>query len=411
MRPLRPRARFLLTPVALLLLVLGHAGCVSLESPGYGEAPVYLTWQGDTSTTMTVSTLTPGTDAVLWLHYGEEEAHGELGRYAHRVPATTQVVELPERTREVHSAELQGLDPGRKYFFQFSDGDTPMGAEAAFRTLLPDTRDLRFIVGGDMGTFQRTRRLLRHAAKTDPMFAIIGGDIAYANADPGDVDRWDRWFRNWHRTMRTSDGCLVPIIAAIGNHEVRTGPSGEPEAPFYLSFLPQGGGTYFSRRLGNAAVVHVLDSGHVTPVEGAQTAWLAQALENTPASLHQFAVYHVPMYPCHRAFDDRRSVVERENWLPLFDAYGLALGFEHHDHALKRTHPLRGGEVTPGGTVYLGDGCFGMPPRRIEQQDLGYLAHAGRSPHFWRVEVSGPRIVCAAIGLDGRTLDRYTREE
>ena len=277
--------------------------------------------------------------------------------------------------------------------------------------LFVDTQNLYYAARDGHGRHVDYARLLEHAAATDPMFGIVGGDIAYANGNVGKVGRWDGWLENWCETMVTREGCLVPIVAAVGNHEVNDEvEAGWQRAPFFFGFLPQGDRSFFSRRFGQDTVVHVLDSGHVADFGGDQLAWLEETLEATADRPHQFAVYHVPMFPSHRSFEDGRSEKERALWMPLFDRYGLDIGFENHDHTLKRTVPLKGGAVAPDGTVYLGDGSFGVWPRKPDPDGRWYLEHASGDPHFWSVVVTGDRIVCEAIGQDGRVLDRYERE-
>lgn len=43
------------------------------------------------------------------------------------------------------------------------------------------------------------------AAQLDPRFAILGGDLAYANALPTCYRVWDKWFDMWEENMITRD--------------------------------------------------------------------------------------------------------------------------------------------------------------------------------------------------------------
>jgi hypothetical protein len=65
---------------------------------------------------------------------------------------------------------------------------------------------------------------------------------------------------------------------------------------------------------------------------------------------HLFPVYHVPGYPSVRAFDGATSAQVREHWAPLFERAGVRVAFENHDHAYKRTHPIRAGAATRPGS-------------------------------------------------------------
>ena len=43
------------------------------------------------------------------------------------------------------------------------------------------------------------------AAQLDPRFALLGGDLAYANALPTCYRVWDKWFDMWEENMITRD--------------------------------------------------------------------------------------------------------------------------------------------------------------------------------------------------------------
>ncbi|EPR65884.1 hypothetical protein ADICYQ_5029 [Cyclobacterium qasimii M12-11B] len=53
------------------------------------------------------------------------------------------------------------------------------------------------------------------------------------------------------------------------------------------------------------------------------------------------AVYHVPAYPSARAFTGTTQTMIREHWVPLFEKSSIQLVFENHDHAYKRTYPIK----------------------------------------------------------------------
>lgn len=392
-----------ITPAAIAGLLLMLSGCVST-----GRDHVYLTWQGDTSTTMTVNFHTDAAPLETTVFYDTEPHGAKLRAYPNKAKGTAAHFASPKGDRYINSVELTGLEPGATYYFAI--GKTapakpgPQG-EYKFRTIPDNGADIRFITGGDMGAWARPRMLLAEAAQFDPLFGVVGGDIPYANGKRKNVHLWDRWLNNWQDTMVTSDGCLVPMVLAIGNHETNDEYSAPLEkAPFYYAWLPQGGKTYFARQFGPDVALFVLDSDHIVP-HAEQAAWLAQQLEQHENAQHKFAVYHVPLYPSHRDFDGGNSAAGREHWLPLFDQYRLEAAFENHDHTHKRSKPLRNNEVAEGGTVYFGDGCFGVPARSIDNKGAWYLETASSTPHFWVVEVSGADTRYRAVDVHGQVFD------
>ncbi len=317
---------------------------------------------------------------------------------------------LPGGARHVYRAGLAGLAPGATYHFQVRGADGSQTAPQRFT--LPDGKaPLRFIEGGDLGTDKVVREMLTAAAATDPSFIVLGGDLAYANADPDNLYRWDAFFAMWCEHLVTPDGDLIPAVAGIGNHDVNpdVGQEDAQRAPYYRAFFgPPEGPVYFTRHAGELAAFFMLDTEYLHPIEGAQTDWLAGQLEAHADAAYTFAVYHEPLFPVHARFDNPEAVLGRAHWVPHFDTLRLTAAFEHHDHALKRTHPIYAGHIAERGTVYVGDGCVGMAPRTTDQQDAWYLAHAASKRHFWVVELDAAMAKLRAVGEGGVTLDAFT---
>ena len=386
---------------------------VLLAVPGTAQADgaprhVYLTWQGDTSTTMTVVYHTfgaePGPSVVRYgLDTGETDGYPFKARGAsHQIP------DLDE-DRHVHVVELAGLEPGARYRF-VAGGEGRESVPRAFRTVPDDGRPVRFVTGGDLGVSDEVLRLHRHAAAYEPQFALVGGDVAYVNGDLDAVGRWDAWFDQWTEGMVTPSGLTVPLVVAVGNHEVQGGYLGGVEAaPFFFGFFPQtpreAPRSYFRRTFGPDVVVYALDTGHVVEHGGAQAAWLDRQLAADAAVPHRFALYHVPLYPSHRAYDGENSARGRAAWAGIFDRHGLTAAFENHDHTFKRTHPLRGDSVDAAGVLYLGDGAWGRGDRPVDLSQRWYHAKAGSLRHVWVVDADADGVTYRAFDLDGRLLD------
>jgi len=361
---------------------------------------VYLVVAGDGRTAMTVQFHTAeAMDSIV--HYGltptESPAQSEFTAKgsAHQIPGLAD-------GRYIHAVELTGLTPATTYYFRTSSGKT-----GHFRTL-PDG-DLRALFGGDLGVLPLEAMVLKAAAKQNPDVAVLGGDIAYANGDLKNIGLWDMWFTRWETLMLREDGAMIPMIVAIGNHEVNKSEDPDPtvRAPFYFGFFAQGGKTSFTRDLGPHARLIALDTGHITP-HAEQVDFLKTSLEAAEGMPFVFATYHVPFYPSHRSYDDSRSEAGRTHWQPLFDAHDLSIGFEHHDHTFKRTKPIRAGEVNPEGTLYLGDGSMGVAVREINNGDAWYIEKAESKAHFWIADISAEKVHCRAVDHFGQQFDEVT---
>ena len=394
----------------LSVVVSGLFSLALLGDVAQAQAPrhVYLTWRGDPATTLTVNAQTLEGDPGLAVRYDTEPRGGDPEAYRYRAAGTAHQVEGLPDGRSVHWIDLTDLTPDGPVYFVVGSDARGFSAEVAARTLPDDDRPVRFAAGGDLGVGDEMRRLLRAAAARDARFALVGGDIAYVNGDLGRVETWDVWLDAWQADMVTPDGFAIPMVLAVGNHEVRGGYLGGPErTPFYLGFFAQPGNpSYFRFPIGTNAVVYVLDTGHVVPHE-TQTEWLSERMAADRDVPFRFATYHIPLYPSHRPYDGRSSELGRAHWGPVFDRHRLTAAFENHDHTLKRSKPLRAGAVDPEGTLYFGDGAWGRGDRTVDLSPRWYLDKAGANRHVWLVDVAADGVVYRAVDVDGHEIDVY----
>ena len=390
---------------APFLFVAAGVLFVSGDAVAVEPLHVYLTWQGNPSTTMTVTfqTETPLESPRVW--YGEGAGAGDTANYPETEDASTHEMQFREM-RYIHSAELTGLKPNTRYYFVAGDGAEMKSREYQFVTIPDGDEPIRFITGGDMDVVKGARDILAVAGGLEAMFCVVGGDLAYANGDLRNYRKWDRWLSNWTEFLTSDEGQLMPMVLAVGNHEVVDG-YGQPKenAPFFFGYFPQGGESYFARQFGKSLLFCVMDSGHIASQEE-QAEWLDGLFEEQGDAPHKMAIYHVPMYPSHRAYEDERMVRARTHWLPVFDEHHLDVAFENHDHAYKRTPRLKGDRIDPEGTLYLGDGCFGVVPREVDVELRWYEEKAAGVPHVWAVTAGPQGIVCEAVGLTGEVFDR-----
>lgn len=393
--------------IALTLVLLAFVG-LAHAAPSH----VYLTYSDAPETTVDVNIILPRQVDEAVVYYDTTDRGDDVTTYAHETKAvyTRTPMELSDR-RALYVATLTGLKPGTIYHFLVDEKKYGPSKPRAFKTLPGGTAPFRFVNGGDMGVDDFVVPLLTLAGQTDPDFAIIGGDIAYVNGLLGGYNQWDKWLENWDKHMVTTDGRMIPIVTAIGNHETNRFETDDPSlnAPWYVSlFGRQGDAVYFERKFGDNFAFFSLDSGHLTPHDGAQAAWLSNALKANQAVKYKFAAYHIPLYPAHRPYDGDASAAGRTHWGPLFDQYGLTVALEHHDHVMKRTKPIKGDKVAEQGTIYVGDGCFGRGARTIDPHPRWYNAVESAIPHFWVVDVTDTGLAFKAIDHEGSTRDEFT---
>lgn len=394
----------------IVRLISSLAVCAFLAFSAAAEPRhIYLTYSGAPESTIDINIVSESKVKSMSVYFDTTPRHEERGAYARQIEAT--YVPSPMSLadgRALYVAPLTDLAPGTVYSFVAGEESFGYSRELKFRTLPGGKAPLRFVNGGDMGADGRARTILKVASTYNPDFAVLGGDLAYENGMLGAGELWDAWLDNWHNYMRRTDGCLVPILTCIGNHEVNKTEYEDPmlRSPWYLSlFGRQGEKPYFSRQVGDNMAFLMLDSGHLEPVDGAQTAWLAAELEKFKDLPHLFAVYHVPMYPAFGKYEGEVAAQMRETWGPLFDRYGLRIGFEHHDHVAKRTKPIFNKQVAEKGTVYIGDGAMGRESRDVDRELRWYSAMEESTVHCWIVDVDEKGVKLQAVNRTGEVFD------
>lgn len=375
------------------------------------QETIYLTWQQSPSTTMTIQWISSFQEKQSVVVYRTRQNEQEWQK------VTGEILEFPQASQYlIHRVELKNLQSNTEYVFRV----VPYREEYHFLTAPAHLeKELRFVVGGDMyhDGIPTLIKTSQKAAQTSPLFALIGGDISYAVKSSSVsyqlIDRWIDWIKVWHTYMVTPQGFLIPVISAIGNHDLIGGFDQTPaQATVFSALFPMPG-----KRIYNVLdfppylSIMILDSGHANPIAGQQTNWLRNVLSERQHVTHRIAIYHVPAYPSIRDHQNKYSSDIRSNWVPLFEQWGVQAAFEHHDHAYKRTHPLLKGRIHPAGVVYLGDGGWGVDkPRKYKGRRLcPYLAKFASARHFITVTLTPFQQQYKSINDQGQILDEYVQ--
>lgn len=354
---------------------------------------LYLSWYSDPSTTM----------AIQWHTTLEEESDAieiqEMGKEWRKVKGS----HLSLGDRFVHQTLLDNLNPDTEYSFRLADDP----AIYKFRTI-PQTlkNPFRFAVGGDLyQTPDLFRKMCRAVKNKDPLFVVIGGDIAYAiNKNPFKLrstpkKQWFSFLQEWKEEMIAPEGQVIPFLIVPGNHDL----SPEHADLFFDLFAFPERKLYRTIDFGDYLSLILLDSDIFDPIEGEQTEWLEQTLRSHSEFPFQFAVYHMAAYPSVYSYTGEIPQRIRTYWCPLFDKYNLPAAFENHNHAYKRTFPIKNNQINDSGVVYLGDGCWGALPRATKS--AWYLAKRERKNNVFVIELSQESAKIEAVGLQEELID------
>lgn len=385
---------------------------ISLEVKSQNEPlAILLTWTKDPTNTMSIDwhTLEKQPQQLYYREKGASEWQ--------RVESRTHP--FPFSDRIIHRVGLEKLKPGTSYQIKIEKDEKVY----FFNTMPSNTNSgpIRIVIGGDtMHEKEMLERTNSQVLKYDPHFVVMGGDLAYENGKAEGIGKVYEWLDGCKKTLITEGNRIIPIIVGLGNHEVVGGyysaekfngnnEDREKHAPYFFNlFAFPGQPGYNVLDFGNYLSLFILDSGHTNPIRGKQTEWLASELKKRKDFLHIIPVYHVPAYPSVREFNGALSEDIRANWLPLFEKHKVKIAFENHDHAYKRTFPIKGRKVDEQGIVFFGDGAWGVKVREVHSVDeTWYLKQALSQRHFILLTIEGSHQQLTVVNEDGEIIDTY----
>jgi hypothetical protein len=281
-----------------------------------------------------------------------------------------------------HHAAITGLHPGTEYLYAAGhDGADPHFA--TFATAPRGRAPFTFTSFGDQGTPTTGKLYTPPAGVTianppfvndnlgspaagdttagvelvQPLFHLFNGDLCYANLA---ADRVRTWSDFWENNTRSAQH--RPWMPSAGNHENErgNGPIGFRAYQTYFSLPKVSGqtettkGMWYSFTVGSVKVISLnnddicYQDGGDSYVRGysgqAQRKWLEQELAATRRNrdidwivvcMHQVAISTADKF-------NGADLGVRQEWLPLFDRYGVDLVVCGHEHHYERSHPIRG---------------------------------------------------------------------
>ncbi|MFM7374798.1 MAG: hypothetical protein ACKO39_06575, partial [Chthoniobacterales bacterium] len=318
---------------------------------------------------------------------------------------------------------ITGLNPGTIYEFQV-DGYTET---FRFKTMPADlTQPVKFAAAGDADIGPDADAMAAAIAARDPAFLAMIGDHAYEDSRAANFWMWERYLQSYFSNLRAPDGRLIPIVAAVGNHEIYNGwgeyhPDFQNTADWRLRY-----GSYFFRYFafpganqpygvldfGSYLSLILLDTEHASALisgSDAQTQWLSARLNERRSVRHLLPMYHVPAYPSVQGLADPIPTRIPAHWLPLFENAGVHLTFENHDHAYKRTKPmLNGVSGVADGIVFAGDGAWGVDLRTPDASRT-YLQGTQSRHHAFLVTISNNGRTIEAVDKAGVVFDSFSQ--
>jgi 3',5'-cyclic AMP phosphodiesterase CpdA len=335
---------------------------------------VHLQFGSDASREVVVSWFTPQSVARPRVLLGNAE-----DGFGRTTPADTVTYKDAASGTEVfvHHARLDGLRPDTEYLYAaVHEGTTPM--IASFRTAPRGRAPFTFTSFGDQGTptlgklgtsstgspIYVNDNLGSPAAgdtvtgieRVAPLFHLVNGDLCYANLANDRVRTWSDWFINNSRSAR-----FRPWMPAAGNHEneLGNGPIGYGAYQTYFTVPApdtdrEVKGLWYAFTAGSVRVIS-LNNDDVCYQDGGNSyvrgysageqrrflaAELASARADRDIDWIVVVMHQVVVSTADKFNGADRGI--REEWVPLFDQYGVDLVVCGHEHHYERSHPIRG---------------------------------------------------------------------
>ena len=336
-------------------------------------------WTNDPATTMTIGwNQISGNSPTLYYDIYEHGSNSQSYSWSQNPDRKVRAKGMNN-----HFVRLRGLQPNTVYYFVIVDCDG-VSEPMSFRTA-PDHpyERISIIAGGDSRNHRTGRKNANKlVSKLRPHCVMFGGDMTGSDK----AREWKYWFDDWQYTMG-EDGRLTPLIVARGNHEYSN------ESIVNL-FDVENNKVYYALNIGgNLLRIYTLNS--LIASGGDQGAWLRDDLSRSDQMTWKFAQYHFAIRPHTRAKREQNG--QYKNWGIPFHEYGVNMVVESDAHTVKTTWPIRP-TSEPGnqmgfirddqtGTVYVGEGCWGAPLRR-NNDDKKWTRNSGSFNQFKWIFVS-----------------------
>jgi hypothetical protein len=348
-------------------------------------------WREDPTSTMTIGwNQISGSEPVV---YYDTNDHGkDVLTYSYSI-----FPEVQNNSKGMlnNFARLRDLLPGTVYYFVIQDSEG-CSERMSFRTA-PDHpfERLSIIAGGDSRNYREARQKANSlVAKLRPHCIMFGGDMTGGD----NAKQWNAWFDDWQLTI-TPEGHLTPVIITRGNHEY----SNQTLVDLFDIATKD---AYYALSLGGDLLrVYTLNS--LIPSGGNQKDWLEEDLKASQDHSWRIAQYHYAIRP-HTAKKSERNNQLRD-WAPLFEKYKVKMAVESDAHCVKWTYPIRPSRAQGSdegfirddeqGTVYVGEGCWGAPLRR-NNDDKIWTRNSGSFNQFKWIFIDQDRIEVRTVKTD-----------
>ncbi|HOG44682.1 MAG TPA: metallophosphoesterase family protein [bacterium] len=404
-----------------------------VEERVLGDSPepewVRLSWQSNPAISMTVTWTTRDSSAdkmtkstILRVSKNEDMSdYIEINKdNSGSMIGSARTLPFSSAWRTVHTAEICGLDPDTKYYYQVggigADSTENFSETYHFRTA-PDPRlpaeDIKFTfiaMGDSRGAPDRLARTMQGAMSKDPLFISFGGDFV---DDGTSQKQWDDLFEACKDVLP-----YIPVLSVVGNHEKNA-------VNYYAQLALPGNERWYGMVVGNAVFVNLEDCWSGAGMAGSYgiacngTMTLDKSIGETQKQFMntlfgansalpwKFVVHHRPTYSETTDLTHGGSFNSdlKSLWNPVYEQYNVTMVFSGHDHFYQRHKPLIGGNVVDNaaGVHYIV--TAGAGASLYDVKNAGTVAVTKSAIHYVAVNIDGKNIDMESVELNSDSGD------
>ena len=339
-----------------------------------------------------------------WLEYGPMGKCNQL-----------MAISAPSR---MHRFVLHGLTPNTQFCYKAyvnnnSGNGVQDGMEGTFKTLFtPERKIVNFLVVGntsaqvDVDTSEIKKTMARNMANYESDFLVHTGNISSSGLAQDETVQFFEPYRGLLKNM--------PLVVAIGSDEYGPDANNSDGKGFLAAHykanhtMPWSAGTpnYYYFDTANARII-VIDTNNLYGAlqapridkQSPQYEWLKNTLAKAGADKWKIVVMHHPVYSSGST-DDLLSAF----LAPLFEAHQVKLVIQGHQGAYERTRPIRKGEPSRSGPIYVtvgGSGKFFEENSYDNAWGSKYLA----LPHFSHIKIVDRKLSLRTYTHDNKLID------
>ncbi len=331
---------------------------------------LHLSWQHDTTTTMTVSWYTEvSTDSNV--QYGLDDSYGD------QVEGTAAIW---------HHVEASGLAPDTIYHYRVGDGET-WSRDYTFKTGTTG-KYTKFVAWGDSRHNREERKeIMRTIKLLEIDYTMFSGDLV---DDGYETPQWYDWFTDMAPLLRS-----VPFMSIMGTHE-------QNSSIYYDAFAFPGKEEYFSFNYGP---IHFIclhsDPAYYGETFDEQIDWLLDDLALYQDYDWKIVMLHRPPYSSSDKYKQGLYDDIQDLLVPIFEENNISMVISGHDHFYER---LQKNNIT-----YVITGGAGAPLYKdVEALIIEESVYAESAYHAVLIEVFENQIDLRAFRTDKSLMDQFT---